>query len=843
MRTSRRLSRGECALACATLVGVLTAAMGSACEHVARADTVVQLPVDVLLNARPVSTLIGGKVIAWTAGQGIDADDGLITSSAEAALGQTGVALPDDGTFGADADHPDIVLHFADSAPASSFQAYELSAAGHFAFAVPPGAYSKVYLLMTSSYGACTLTVTMMYADGSSSPVTFALPDWGTGQPLPTSPPIFFNLISGMHKWTSQDQQTDAPVHTVTGVVLSADGTKELTGLQVSKPGAAQTLVFWGATGLASLAIDAAMEADGAAAVDASAIDATDSSSGSMTGELDDARGAVVAESADEEPSGDASAGLSGSGGSSPPDSGASSGILGAGREASASSGAPESASDAGAAASAGGCSMSARPLSPAHLWSVLVALSAGALRRRGRLRRSRNANRGRQGGIGGPPCRPHIFRRGRRMAMSLGSVRDREIRSTGVDPLRSFLVLCASCLACGACTSKELPIPYTSGSDIDSSAPPDSASAAGGAMALSGSSSGNSGASSGASGSSFGPSGSSAGGSGASAGSSSGTVSSGSMAATGSTSSEGGAQEASTEASAPCSASLGYAMQFQSQHPDLLQANIPNLPVGTASRTIELWAYFDGTGNSWLNEHGLFETGDRQGNGNECHEFALNSTAITGNLSDGNGRQMLHPYGNCNPVDDFFNVPAGTLMNDSGWMHISFAYDLASNQFQFTINGSAMLSIGTGNGAAGRTHPEGNWPEQGWGTTSYTPQDAANFGTNNPGGNLLSIGTTPQFAGPTGWGGKIDEFRVWSTFRDADTIKANMYTIMNGQEPGLVAYYKFDEGSGMTVHDSTQPADSSTNAAVMTPWNGANPPLTPPTWVMSDIPGTFTCE
>jgi hypothetical protein len=69
------------------------------------------------------------------------------------------------------------------------------------------------------------------------------------------------------------------------------------------------------------------------------------------------------------------------------------------------------------------------------------------------------------------------------------------------------------------------------------------------------------------------------------------------------------------------------------------------------------------------------------------------------------------------------------------------------------------------------------------------------------------------------------------------------MYTIMNGREPGLVAYYKFDEGSGMTVHDSAQAAGSSTNAAVMTPWNAANPPLTPPTWVMSDIPGTFTCE
>jgi len=61
------------------------------------------------------------------------------------------------------------------------------------------------------------------------------------------------------------------------------------------------------------------------------------------------------------------------------------------------------------------------------------------------------------------------------------------------------------------------------------------------------------------------------------------------------------------------------------------------------------------------------------------------------------------------------------------------------------------MLAIGTGGGAANRTHPENDWLAQGWSTTTYPAADAKNFGPNNPGGNLLSIGTTPQFAGPTG--------------------------------------------------------------------------------------------
>ncbi len=302
-----------------------------------------------------------------------------------------------------------------------------------------------------------------------------------------------------------------------------------------------------------------------------------------------------------------------------------------------------------------------------------------------------------------------------------------------------------------------------------------------------------------------------------------------GAGASTGAGSGDGGGPEAGglpvdasaeTEVGAPCDTSPGMALEFEGQTPDLVQASIAKLPVGRASRTIELWAYFDGTPSSWVNEHGLFETGNNEGMGGmQCHEFALNSTA----WGPGQTLAMLHPYGNCNSVDNFFNLPADTFppKAKAGWVHISFAYDMAANSFQFTINGNAMLDIGTGAGAAGRTHPESAWPaEPGWTTTSY------------PTGNLLSIGTTPQFAGPTGWQGKLDELRVWSVFRTAQEIQANMKVMLHGNEPGLVAYYKFDEGMGTLLADATGDA---TNAAKM-----LSP--TKPQWVTSDIPGPFTC-
>jgi hypothetical protein len=261
-------------------------------------------------------------------------------------------------------------------------------------------------------------------------------------------------------------------------------------------------------------------------------------------------------------------------------------------------------------------------------------------------------------------------------------------------------------------------------------------------------------------------------------------------------------------------------ALQFQGATPDLVQATIAKLPMGKASRTVEFWAYFTGTDRSWVNEHGMFEYGARAGDAmypsQGCHEFAINSTAWPAGQTLG----MIHPYGNCNSVDNFFNIPAGTFpaaTPKTGWVHFAFGYDMAANQFQFTINGSKMIAIGTGQGAAGRTHPNGTWPaETGWNSTM----------------SKLSIGTTVEFAGPTGWEGKIDEFRVWSVFRTDTEILANMKVILKGTEPGLVAYYKFDEGTGTTIADATGTAS---NVATMVS-------ATKPMWVASDIPGPFTC-
>ncbi|MEU1310553.1 LamG-like jellyroll fold domain-containing protein [Streptomyces cinnamoneus] len=53
----------------------------------------------------------------------------------------------------------------------------------------------------------------------------------------------------------------------------------------------------------------------------------------------------------------------------------------------------------------------------------------------------------------------------------------------------------------------------------------------------------------------------------------------------------------------------------------------------------------------------------------------------------------------------------------------------------------------------------------------------------------------------------ELDEVRVWDRARTAEELKRDMGVRLIGNDPGLVAYYRFDEGSGTRLHDQTDHA------------------------------------
>lgn len=73
-------------------------------------------------------------------------------------------------------------------------------------------------------------------------------------------------------------------------------------------------------------------------------------------------------------------------------------------------------------------------------------------------------------------------------------------------------------------------------------------------------------------------------------------------------------------------------------------------------------------------------------------------------------------------------------------------------------------------------------------------------------------------------FGGQIDEFRIWNVARTGAQIQSDMSGSLVGDEPGLLAYYRFDEGVGTTLTDYALPKQDGilTNGPLWDPPNDA---------------------
>lgn len=78
---------------------------------------------------------------------------------------------------------------------------------------------------------------------------------------------------------------------------------------------------------------------------------------------------------------------------------------------------------------------------------------------------------------------------------------------------------------------------------------------------------------------------------------------------------------------------------------------------------------------------------------------------------------------------------------------------------------------------------------------------------------------------------GLIDEIRIWNIARSQAQIQADMNRMLNGDEPGLVGYWRLDEGSGQAVLDSS-PNQNDGRLGI-----SPEPDASDPIWVLSDAP------
>jgi len=91
-------------------------------------------------------------------------------------------------------------------------------------------------------------------------------------------------------------------------------------------------------------------------------------------------------------------------------------------------------------------------------------------------------------------------------------------------------------------------------------------------------------------------------------------------------------------------------------------------------------------------------------------------------------------------------------------------------------------------------------------GTTLSVYTNGVLAGTNATSFNLagVSLNLGQAVAGESYYGGAMDEVRVWNVARTAAQIQAAYNTTLTGNEPGLLAYFRMDEGTGSVLNDTS---------------------------------------
>ena len=120
---------------------------------------------------------------------------------------------------------------------------------------------------------------------------------------------------------------------------------------------------------------------------------------------------------------------------------------------------------------------------------------------------------------------------------------------------------------------------------------------------------------------------------------------------------------------------------------------------------------------------------------------------------------------------------PIGLLALDT-WYHVSGIIDAKSGVMKILLNGAEVASQDFGKDIHVSTLP-------------------------------LRIGWTNEegWQGLFPFAGQIDDVRIWNIARTKEEIRATMHTSLSGKEPGLVGYWRFDDGN-IAVDSSPSHAD-----------------------------------
>jgi hypothetical protein len=199
-----------------------------------------------------------------------------------------------------------------------------------------------------------------------------------------------------------------------------------------------------------------------------------------------------------------------------------------------------------------------------------------------------------------------------------------------------------------------------------------------------------------------------------------------------------------------------GTALAFSSDGQNVRVAPTPDLNLSQGNMTVEAWVRPTLVNDTW---HWVVCKGNS--NDNLDYLFGLDRT----------NRFFFQTRNLTNPI------LADGMVTPNQWYHIAGVQDVEAGTISIYVNGELA----------------GSKTLLGSGISSDSPLFIG-------GRNLFGSGRTGE-----GFIGTIDEVRIWNTARSAADIKGYMYRRLAGQEPGLIGYWRFDEGNGSLASDASR--------------------------------------
>lgn len=208
----------------------------------------------------------------------------------------------------------------------------------------------------------------------------------------------------------------------------------------------------------------------------------------------------------------------------------------------------------------------------------------------------------------------------------------------------------------------------------------------------------------------------------------------------------------------------------------DFVRADVP----ASASFTLEAWIKTTASRVGTAHYHGLgLIFSDEDGPADDFGTSVLNERFA---------------FGIGNPD---MTIASTSAVNTDAWVHVAATRDATTGEIAVHVNGAREASAISPN------------------TRPLTAHSNLDIGGNVPDWRMFS--------------GRMDEVRVWSVARTAEQIRSTMHRRLGGDEPGLVSYWRFDDGSGNTADDSGPAANHGEL--------GGGSSSQRPGWIASDAP------